>query len=831
MAQTTAHPTTPGPAPEAARTRRYTRDDVLRFGRTAPPWEFIPVAVVALRAAPDDPAVRFHFAAALGRLGLRTLALEQLAAAERRAGADPAIAALRSAIEPLPDDLLPHAARLANLAGNLEALGRRAADLLPHVDRWRTAAREERAYRAIDGNIVRRAADHTDPSTWRHLADHAGAAARFADQHLGPAHKPAAPITLEGIDPPWLLRRIDAATPPDAAGFQPRLLLLQADPLEALDGLSLADLRNLLASPRCILLAGPDAAARLGAWMRARLDQRLTGPYIPMLGVRTPIPEPGRAEITGALAAQAREAAELRAELASRDASRTTAVRAARLDHALGDAASGRPPAEPLRVLLPTCRFTTFLQHAAADLAEAFRSLGHHAEILIEPDDHTQLSTISYLRELERLDPDLVVMINYTRAQVPDVIPPGVPVVCWAQDLMPHLFTPESGAAQGPMDFLAGHADESLFTRCGFSRDRVVASPVVASESKFHTGPIDPDLRARFDCEIACVMHHSPTPEALHDRLKRESARDPHAAQVLDRLLPLCIDIATRSIEVNPYAALRDAVARTLREHHPLGDHADIQGATLRQYALPVADRAFRHQALQWAAAVARRRGWRLRLHGKGWESHPTLAPLAAGPVEHGEHLRACYAAARVHLHLCLSTLMHQRTFECALSGGLPILRPVRDSLAALHSRAKLALADSGAVPFGAVPDLGGDLYSFADSTESLQYAAATQRLGVPLQWPGVLIQPERLPAMRRLQPSQPLETDPSWVFGDLAQIAFTDEASLETLVDRAIDRPDWRDAVSASIAGRVRQRLTHAALARRLLEAMRDRAAAIARP
>ena len=70
------------------------------------------------------------------------------------------------------------------------------------------------------------------------------------------------------------------------------------------------------------------------------------------------------------------------------------------------------------------------------------------------------------------------------------------------------------------------------------------------------------------------------------------------------------------------------------------------------------------------------------------------------------------------------------------------------------------------------------------------------------------------------------VEMDPTWLFGDLAEVSFHDEATLEALIERAIERPDWRRAVSDAIAARVRERLTHTALARRLLVAIRDAAA-----
>lgn len=835
--------------------RRFSREDVLRLGQGGKAWEFAPVAVAALRAAPGDAAVRFLFAAALGRLGLRTLALEQLVLVTGEAARDPAVGQLRAALGELPSDEIGSAERVGLVRGNVGALGDRGADLRCAVDEWCGNAGCGQAYRTSDGNVVRRGRGEADPGRWVHLADHAGAARSFVAQHV--AGKPAGPVTLEGVDPPWLLMELSRTMRADATGFQARLVVLQADVMEALDGLSLVDLRAELAEERVLFLAGLDAGARMGAWARANLGKRLTGAFVPLMGMRTRLEPGAQGEMAAALKEQERVAAELKARVHARDAGRGTGYWADRFGGA-GFTTETRKHAEKteeftteaqrhgerrgergeerggdaraLRILIPTCRYTTFLRHAAADLAEAFTRLGHRAEVLMEADGHSQMSSVAYLEAMDRVDPDLIVFLNYTRAQMAGLLPPGQPVVCWVQDMMPHLFTAESGASQGPMDFIAGHCGEELFTRYGYPRERAIGCPVVASERKFHPGPVGEELRERFACEIACVTHHSETVSAMHKRLKRESARDPDAAGAMEELLPACVDVATRAHDLNVWSVLRDEVRRVLAGRHRHAGNADVEGAFFRNYAMPVADRALRHQAIGWAARIAERRGWRLRLFGKGWEKHPELARYAAGLTEHGEELRACYQLAAVQLHLCISTLTHQRPMECVLSGGLPVMRATRDALAGLNARAKRACLDNGAGAIGVDAGTGAPVCSFADSAEGMAYASMLQRMGMTVRNPGVVVQAARAAGMGKRSGLDPIETDPAWLFGDLPEICFRNEAELEALVERAIGRPSWREAVSAGIAGRVRAKLTHTTLARRMLEAVGGRAVELAR-
>src|SRR4051812_16397801 len=90
-----------------------TRDDVLRLGQAGRPWEFLGVAARALDQAPGDQGLRFLVAANLARLGLGTLAREQLEALPREAMGHPDVAALAGAIGSLPSDVVTGASRVA----------------------------------------------------------------------------------------------------------------------------------------------------------------------------------------------------------------------------------------------------------------------------------------------------------------------------------------------------------------------------------------------------------------------------------------------------------------------------------------------------------------------------------------------------------------------------------------------------------------------------------------------------------------------------------------------------------------------------------------------
>jgi hypothetical protein len=827
---------------------------VVRLGRSGTLWEFLPLGLRTLDHAPADAEIRLLVAASLVKLRLPTLALEHLDAlplGPEEPGGDPRAAELRAACASMPSDRIDFAQLIATCEANLSCLSAaHNLNLRPDLERWRASAARDEWFRAADGNILRRSTD----GVWLSLGDARGAAERFALQHLAPLPgarpRPLEPLyTLEGISPPWLLEQIARHTPPQKDGFWPRLAVIQADAHEFLDALAVADLRDLLQQPRLSFFVGEGAAERFADFLRERWQQGglIAGPYIPLLSLRMRVEPPAPALLHQAQREQGAEQQRLAEEVHQLYAGRDIAWWRERYKSAGGAA----PPASsisaasgpPLRILIPTTRYSTFIQHSSADLAEALRSAGHEARVLIEPDDHSRLSTIAWHRAVLEFEPDLIVLINSFRANLEgsggaSCVPAEVPFVCWIQDALPHQFDARIGRAQGPLDFIVGHLHTELFAKYDFSRERTLALPVVVSEAKFHAPPAAAHVagngrsaaRSRHECEIAFVSHHSETPRQMHERLMQE-AGDPAIGRLFERLFPAVVAIGTDPMGLpTQRARLEAAVAEALRHRSGREPASGEVIPLLRQYALPLAERVLRHQTLEWTADIAEHRGWRFHLYGRGWERHERLAPFARGTAAHGGgagELREIYQAASVHLHISVSALVHQRIMECALSGGLPICRLTREELEGIASAARRSAMCSAPPPRHHACSTADRRWGLciADTPELLALATLLQRLGVlhagtPDE--AFLWSPEPRPESIRPENLMPVERRADWVFGDLAQVSFQSSSDLEALIQRAIERPAWRANMSGWIASRVRQRLTHRALITQVLGLIR---------
>src|ERR1051325_3344762 len=139
--------------PTAAPTRALTREELVRLGQSGRAWEFLAVAARGLASAPGDHALRFLVSANLARLGLKTLAVEQLNELPADAQGHPDVAALRGAVATLPEDRVNASALRQNLLHNAAALRERAIEVSGSA-----SVESAAVFKALDGNVLVRGA-------------------------------------------------------------------------------------------------------------------------------------------------------------------------------------------------------------------------------------------------------------------------------------------------------------------------------------------------------------------------------------------------------------------------------------------------------------------------------------------------------------------------------------------------------------------------------------------------------------------------------------------------------------------------------------------------
>jgi len=433
------------------------------------------------------------------------------------------------------------------------------------------------------------------------------------------------------------------------------LYVLEPDEAAFIAWMHIADHAELLAEARLHLFVGPDAIDAFTQVLRDDLYQPVPQLFVDLAQNPTFSTEVRTASDT---VAAEREQTQLvqKESLTKSYRDRDMAFWAERLK-------------SPGKVLAVTSRYTTVLQYATRDALAALRRLGWETELIIERADHEQMSTHVICDAIARTEPDMIFFLDHLRYEYPHIAK-NIPYLCWVQDPLPNLLCARAGASIGPLDFVCGILKPRCVAEFGYPESQFETVEMPVSIEMFHDGAVPEDDRAQYDCDICFVSNASAPIERLHTEARE--TYPPELRPVLD----LLFDRVRETLERNefPYDAAAEMTRIAVAECGVELDADQLhQLATFHTYRM--LDCGRRQETLEWAAEWAQRDGRTLKIYGRGWEEHPTLAPFAAGVLEHGEPLRRALASARLALQLIPSGIRHQRTYETLACGALPITR------------------------------------------------------------------------------------------------------------------------------------------------------------
>ncbi len=772
------------------------RESVLQLGKSGKPWAFLAMMRQIGSAADGEPAIVFAHAANLAKLGLKELAAERLRILPPAVKAMAEVKGLADAVEAMSFARVPREEMLRNFDASGLVLVARGIAAESDVVRWRgfleEAIERTAVYRATDGNVLIDGATPED----------AKARARELIGSDGRDEYPAA-LMIENLLPPWLLVEAAERWKKNAQGFWRRLMVVHEDEKTVGLGLAVADVSGILAQERVKVFVGAGAPEGVKKFLDEQRGEMLVARLISLREVDQKESTLANIVINGT-DAQLEELKELKERVEARYAPRGKAQWAQRYREAMQGG-------KPLRVLVPTTRYSTFLQHSSRDIVDAFKAIGHEAKLLIESEDCSTLAANAYWRAFDEFDPDLVVLINFPRPLRMSTTPANVPYVTWLQDAMPHLFDPAIAQKLGEFDFACGYLFNELFLLGDWDATRAIASPVVVNPRKFHAGAV-PGLE-QFECDVAFVSNHSETPEQMRARHLQMAATSGVPRACVEELHSLAAD-AVNGIHQRGLWSFAPARFEEICARYRLGEESRANVRHL--YFVPMASEIFRHEALEWANEICKRRGWKFNLYGKGWEKHPEFGSHAQGTVKHGEELRGVYQKAKVHLHLDLNTLMHQRVSECFLSGGLILSRLFADVLdvdATLAEQAMMHVV--GEEKFAD----GRQAWVVSRHEPLRKHNELRAALGIPARfddglWPEPRVSKEKYAKLPVFEGS-----DAARMLGDLKELTFADRAGLEWLLARAIEEPGFRERKVEEVRPRIQGVLTHDVMCGRLLK------------
>lgn len=644
----------------------------------ANPWTIAANAMSQLRKGGPDH-LRVLIARAMGGLGLPELAEAWATTVPQTAELAPLVTQIRDALPGLNLSERSAAERVATAELNLTASPALAGDLAPFIDGWRSRAGDHRWFRTRDGQMV--IVDGRLP------IDHPRSFVRFSDERTRcvgrslPLNRPDAagpppPVLVDGLRSADSIADLCARYPRLDNRAWARLLIVESNPDVVLDVLSERDLRSFISQERLHIFTGPDCKDRVLGFLRERMADWATVSYV------SERPDgPDRALEAKLKELTAARAGEYRALLARNNAAyadRDAAWWANRYQKARGGTA------DPLRALVVTTRFSTYIQHASRDLCKAFEACGMGSLLLIEPDDASRTDGLRIARAIDSFRPDLFVVINYTRGQFADSVPRQVPHCCWVQDAMPHLYSRTAGADIDALSTVVGGVFKDFVEAHRYPREACLLFDVPALAASFDAEP-----RRSCDIDVLIATNHGETPGAMAARLDRECAESGGPPGLMHEVY----EALSASLDRWKHGFLLYWIEDTLRpifDRHGYDPDAENARTILRDAATPLVNRMLRHRVIGWAAELARDRGWKLVLAGRGWQDHPSLGSYAIGEVRHGSELRDLYNRSLVTLHASSAWIFHQRIYESLLAGSMPAMLFKPDDLTGLLRPARV---------------------------------------------------------------------------------------------------------------------------------------------
>lgn len=752
------------------------------------PRALAPAALTKLRAGGPDQ-LRVLIARSLGALGLTDLASAWTETIPATPELAPVIAQLRQALAAMPGSRIDPEERIAHAH---ETLGAHP-ELAGAINAWAERERGRVWHRAKDGTMI-----EVDPSV---PIDDAGAfrvlerqsaVAQHPPSNMSVGGGPPAPVILDGLLWAEDLLELDRRLPRLPNRAWAGVHAVETDPMRALDTLADARLAPMLEQTRLRLWIGHDARQRLAEYLREQQRDWSSLCYIPAAGKPDALfcrtLETLRQERVARFQS-------LRASNNARYAGRDRRWWRDRFEAARSGAG------EPLRALVLTTRFSTYIQHASRDIAAALNAQGVRAELLIEPDDSAGLDGLTLAEAVDRHEPDLFVLINYTRERFVSAMPRSIPHVCWIQDGLPHLFSEETAKDVDELTSVVGGVFSELVLNYRYPVDRCLRFGVPASSAKFRAETIE-----RPTCDLFVATNHGESPEAFRDRLEQESVSGGGPAGLIGEVHE-AISGNLSGWRSGFLVWWLESTLEQVFEARGIETGTPMRERVIRDVAVPMVNRMLRHRMLNAAADLADSRGWKLRIAGRGWEDHPRFSQYHIGEVPHGPELRDRYRDSLLTLHTSASWLFHQRLHECALAGGMCAVMLKPDDLAAtirpareqtrhglrptctrLFDRRMCVRAWDHPVIAGAV-SLGQRLFPETPAEpDQSDDAAQLIRTGL-LPWiSGYDTTDQPIPELER--PIEQLR-----YIDALSETMFRDADRLAAVVERCKEEPEWRAA------------------------------------
>ena len=764
-------------------------------------YAFLNAALGHLETDPDDAALTLQVCRSYIALGLIGPARDLLRSTSSELLSQPEVQALREKIARAPSGRVAWGSLQAQFESNIARLYERFPKMRGHDAVFRSIPREYELYRTSNGGF--QVATRSPDGRRRWLPDLSDVNRVLVSAKL--PHNPKAlfcgPYLVAGDRFGALFNKVFGATQKMFLTFSPRIYVIEADVAAFGITLYVSDSIERLCHERTDVFVGTNCIDRLVAYFEQR-------PGLPAPEFAVRLTSSGEA-----LCNQAYEALQPRAAaLEQKDRERREAVHRY---YALLPPPQWKERFEPdrkkrLRVLGLTSRFTTYLQYSMRDWGAAFKDRGHEYRIIIEENDHDLLPRSRISEVIDEFKPDLITIIDHLRREYGSAIPANVPLVCWIQDLLPHLASADAGRSLGGLDFYIAREPSAFIHQYAYPASQGLAWMMATDDRTYSNQPMSEDELAPYRCDLSYVSSHSTLPQKFHEERRQWFANDPAALQLLDDLF----DALPRLFAEAPgpaYAAAPHLLEQVKEQTGLMPASTETDRALLHSYLYPLAELMFRQSTLEWVADFCDRTARVLHLYGNGWDAHPRFGRYARGFARNGPELRAICQASTINLQIIGTGAIHQRLLDGLAAGGFFLIRYTPADM--IHEPAKRYLAALRKYnPVVGVEYDANDIPELIEAIEELCRLRGQDRRFDRIRLPpGGGAKYEEMEAMdyRRAAGA---------VFSEYGDVSFASADQFAQLAERFLSDSERRSRIAESMRGAVVNHYSYGALVDDLL-------------
>lgn len=462
------------------------------------------------------------------------------------------------------------------------------------------------------------------------------------------------------------------------------------------------------------------------------------------------------------------------------------------------------PPRRP-RVLLVTSLFTTVLQYSTASAAQAMQQLGWETKTLIEPTGYHALRKRAIRRAVMDFKPDFVLLIDHLRHEYDGVFPPQLPFACWIQDHLPNLCNLKAGAEVRARDFVLTAIGTHFVQQYGYPARQIVDLPNLARV------PVRPTTWKNDGPDLTYISNWSrTTDEVIREVLSQVSASS-QLRIIADQSIAQMLGVYERGECLATQRDVRQVVQAAQQLCGILITDPSLLDGLVNLLWDRLNNQLYRHQALCWAADVAKQNGLELALYGRGWETHPELSQFARGVVQHGADLENLVRRSKINLQLePFACFTHPRLLSGIFAGGFFL---VRDHPFNHQPQELLDFIDE---------NLGSEIETVFDARAKVSSPKREALESILIRCSAMSEQADPIQMARNWQRAGLLQAG-HLQMADLSHVTFSNSHDLREKIGRFLADEKLRRTVGESLRGDLESRLSYEAGLKRACKKIGD--------